>query len=471
MDIKNTLIGIWGFGRVGQAAARFFTAHNISFLVWDDALTIPHSAKSLDELLNTCDAILPSPGIDINPYLDQATWLNELDIFGHYFHKKIIAITGTVGKTTITTMITESLKNAGWRAIAAGNIGVPCFDIIEKQNELDVVVLEVSSFQLEHCKTFTPDLAIWTNFFPNHIDRHKTIDNYFNAKLNLLVRQTKNQHAILPVDLKDKIPALEPHVYYVTELGLDQNKQMKVPYFGNKLVLDWEENRKMQRLWMEEAQVKVPHRFRRGDKIDRPVIVKSYGAAGGKGYFVARNQKELDEKLKTFEEARFIVQEYVIGVPVYFHFFYSPLTEKIEVMSVDKRYETNVDSLGRIPAKNQKGLDIEPSFEVVANIPMAVRESLLADAMSMADRVINVSQKLMPPKGLFGPFCLETIVTSKEEIFVIEISARIVAGTNCFIDGSPYSYLLYDEPMSTGRRIAREIKNAVKQNKLKEVLD
>ena len=224
MDIKNTLIGIWGFGRVGQAAARFFTAHNISFLVWDDALTIPHSAKSLDELLNTCDAILPSPGIDINPYLDQATWLNELDIFGHYFHKKIIAITGTVGKTTITTMITESLKNAGWRAIAAGNIGVPCFDIIEKQNELDVVVLEVSSFQLEHCKTFTPDLAIWTNFFPNHIDRHKTIDNYFNAKLNLLVRQTKNQHAILPVDLKDKIPALEPHVYYVTELGLDQNK-------------------------------------------------------------------------------------------------------------------------------------------------------------------------------------------------------------------------------------------------------
>src|SRR3989344_1781142 len=262
-----------------------------------------------------------------------------------------------------------------------------------------------------------------------------------------------------------------PHGSFVAYLGLDQNKQMKVPYFGNKLVLDWEENRKMQRLWMEEAQVKVPHRFRRGDKIDRPVIVKSYGAAGGKGYFVARNQKELDEKLKTFEEARFIVQEYVIGVPVYFHFFYSPLTEKIEVMSVDKRYETNVDSLGRIPAKNQRGLNIEPSFEVVANIPMAVRESLLADAMSMADRVINVSQKLMPPKGLFGPFCLETIVTSKEEIFVIEISARIVAGTNCFIDGSPYSYLLYDEPMSTGRRIAREIKNAVKQNKLKEVLD
>ena len=166
-----------------------------------------------------------------------------------------------------------------------------------------------------------------------------------------------------------------------------------------------------------------------------------------------------------------MVQEYVIGVPLYFHFFYSPLTSKVEIMSIDKRYETNVDSLGRIPAKNQKGLNIEPSFEVVANIPLAVRESMLADAVSMAERVVRTSQKLMSPKGLFGPFCLETIITSTEEIYTIEISARIVAGTNCFINGSPYTYLNYDEPMSTGRRIAREIKMAIKNKKLKEVLD
>ncbi len=286
------------------------------------------------------------------------------------------------------------------------------------------------------------------------------------------------------LDLKswDEFPKLEqkliqrnciiiPHGSFVAYLGMDENKKMKVPYFGNKKVLDWEENRKMQREWMEEAKVKVPHRFRRGEKLDRPVIVKSYGAAGGKGYFTARNQKELDAKLKSYSEERFMVQEYVIGVPVYFHFFYSPLTGQVELMSVDKRYETNVDSLGRIPAKNQRGLDIEPSFEVVANIPLAVRESLLPEAVSMAERVVEISKKLISTKGLFGPFCLETIITSTEEIYVIEISARIVAGTNCFINGSPYTYLLYDEPMSTGRRIAREIKNAIKQNKLKEVLD
>lgn len=303
---------------------------------------------------------------------------------------------------------------------------------------------------------------------PDRIPLYKSYQNFIDEILEI---ETWKDFPKLEKQLEKLNPIIIPHGSFVAYLGMDQNKEMKIPYFGNKSVLDWEENRKMQRQWMEDAGIKVPHRFKKGDKIDRPVIVKSYGAAGGKGYFTARNQKELDEKLKTFSEERFMVQEYVIGVPLYFHFFYSPLTKKVEVMSIDKRYETNVDSLGRIPAKNQKGLNIEPSFEVVANIPLAVRESMLAEAIDMAERVVETSKKLIPQKGLFGPFCLETIITSSSEIFVIEISARIVAGTNCFINGSPYTYLNYDEPMSTGRRIAREIKMAIKKNKLKEILD
>ena len=303
---------------------------------------------------------------------------------------------------------------------------------------------------------------------PDRIPLYKSYQNFIDEILEI---DSWTDFPKLEKELIDRNAIIIPHGSFVAYLGMDQNKNMKVSYFGNKKVLDWEENRKMQREWMEEAKIKVPHRFRRGEKLDRPVIVKSYGAAGGKGYFTARNQKELDAKLKSYSEERFMVQEYVIGVPVYFHFFYSPLTGQVELMSVDKRYETNVDSLGRIPAKNQRGLNIEPSFEVVANIPLAVRESLLPEAVSMAERVVEISRKLISEKGLFGPFCLETIITSTEEIYVLEISARIVAGTNCFIDGSPYTYLLYDEPMSTGRRIAREIKNAISKNKLKEVLD
>ncbi len=303
---------------------------------------------------------------------------------------------------------------------------------------------------------------------PDRITLYKSYSNFIDEIIEI---KSWDDFPKLEKDLLKRNCIIIPHGSFVAYLGMDENKKMKVPYFGNKKVLDWEENRKMQREWMEKSGIKVPHRFKKGDKIDRSVIVKSYGAAGGKGYFTARNQKEFDEKLRNYDQERFIVQEYVIGVPVYFHFFYSPLNKKIELMSVDKRYETNVDSLGRIPAKNQRGLNIEPSFEVVANIPMAVRESMVAEAVEMADRVIKTSQKLIPPKGLFGPFCLETIITSTEEVYIIEISARIVAGTNCFINGSPYTYLLYDEPMSTGRRIAREIKNALSENKLKEVLD
>ena len=96
---------------------------------------------------------------------------------------------------------------------------------------------------------------------------------------------------------------------------------------------------------------------------------------------------------------------------------------------------------------------------------------MLPEAYEMGEKVIKKSQELISPQGLFGPFCLETMITPDQKFHVIEISARIVAGTNLFIEGSPYSDLLYNEPMSTGRRIAREIKNEIKENKLNLVLD
>ena len=87
----------------------------------------------------------------------------------------------------------------------------------------------------------------------------------------------------------------------------------------------------------------------------------------------------------------------------------------------------------------------------------------------MGEDTVKESQKICPP-GLFGPFCLECVITPETEIVTFEISARIVAGTNPYVNGSPYTYLKYDEPMSTGRRIAREIKEAIKSDKLNKVL-
>ena len=261
-----------------------------------------------------------------------------------------------------------------------------------------------------------------------------------------------------------------PHGSFVAYLGVEKNKKMKVPYFGNKKVLDWESDRIKQRNWMQGASVPVPKRFKKGDRIDRPVIVKSYGASGGHGYFFAKNQKEFNARIKNFKARDFIVQEYVIGVPLYIHYFYSPLTKTLEILSIDKRYETNVDSLGRIPSQNQQGLGIEPSFVVVGNSPLALRESLLAEAFEMGERVVATAQKLMDG-GIWGPFCLETIITPEQKFSIVEISCRIVAGTNLFINGSPYASLYWDKQVSTGRRIAMEIKEAIKTNQLKKILN
>ena len=275
----------------------------------------------------------------------------------------------------------------------------------------------------------------------------------------------------------DLVPRLEarkivivPHGSFVAYLSLDDHKRMTIPYFGNKAVLDWEASRELQRDWLVRAGLTVPRQFRTGAEIDRPVIVKMYGAQGGKGYLFVRDAADFETRAASLQQA-YVLQEYVIGVPAYIHYFYSPLTGKLEIMSMDRRYETNVDSLGRIPAAAQENMDIEPSYVVVGNSPLVLRESMLAEAYRMGEDVVRVSQEICGPKGLFGAFCIETIITPEAKFSVMEISARIVAGTNPFIDGSPYSYLNYSEPMSTGRRIAREIKNALLSNNLPAVLD
>lgn len=261
-----------------------------------------------------------------------------------------------------------------------------------------------------------------------------------------------------------------PHGSFVAYLSLAEHKRMTIPYFGNKAVLDWEASRELQRQWLTRANLTLPRQFTTGAEIDRPVIVKMYGAQGGKGYLFVRDALDFEQRASHLTE-QVMLQEYIIGVPAYIHYFYSPLTGKLEIMSMDRRYETNVDSLGRIPAAAQEHMDIEPSYVVVGNSPLVLRESMLAEAYRMGEDVVRVSQEICPSKGLFGAFCIETIITPDAKFFVMEISARIVAGTNPFIDGSPYSYLNYSEPMSTGRRIAREIKNALLSNNLHAVLD
>ena len=292
----------------------------------------------------------------------------------------------------------------------------------------------------------------------------------FNSADDIISINSYREFAKIQDELIRKNAIIIPHGSFVTYMGYEEVEKLKVLYYGNKKILKWESDRYLEKQWLKNSGLKVPLLFDRPKDIDRLVIVKFMGAEGGKGYFLAKDEKDFNKKIRPYKLRKYIIQEYIIGVPLFIHYFYSSLTNEIEIMGCDIRYESNVDSLGRISARDQMVLPkIDPSYVIVGNIPVVVRESFLPKFIEMGEAVVRESKKLAPP-GLFGPFCLETILTPEEEIYVFEISARIVAGTNPFINGSPYTWLKYNEPMSTGRRIAREIKMAIEMDKLKKVL-
>jgi 5-formaminoimidazole-4-carboxamide-1-(beta)-D-ribofuranosyl 5'-monophosphate synthetase len=264
-----------------------------------------------------------------------------------------------------------------------------------------------------------------------------------------------------------------PHGSFVSYVGVENVAQkMKAMYYGSRGILRWESDRAMERVWLKEAGLDLPKVFKTPEEIDRPVIVKFHGAKGGFGYFIAKSTAEFYERIKEFPgQDDYAIQEYIVGVPMYVHYFYSELTKELEIMSFDKRYESNADSIGRIAAKDQIEANIRTSYTITGNIPIVVRESMLPMFFKIGRQVIESSKHLEgAPKGLFGPFCLEGIIDPNLNFRVFEISARIVAGTNPYVEGSPYTALRYKEPMSTGRRLAREIKQAIEGGRLGEIL-
>ncbi len=213
-------IGVWGFGIVGKSVLNFLKNKNLELSLLEkrkltnDELNFLSENKihfldqnlHVDKFLENNDFIIPSPGIDLRNYKSyQDKFISELDLFSQNFKKPIISVTGTIAKTTISHLIAQILKNKNTNAIAAGNIGIGMCDLIAKQHSIDSVVLEVSSFQLEHCKIFSGDLAIWSNFLPNHLDRHDDLNSYFQAKFKIISNQKKDQKNLINFSLINEI--------------------------------------------------------------------------------------------------------------------------------------------------------------------------------------------------------------------------------------------------------------------------
>jgi len=300
-------------------------------------------------------------------------------------------------------------------------------------------------------------------------DRRKMYESYKLADEIILVDKYEDFLSVEP-ELIDKNCIIIPHGSFVSYLGFENILKIKSMYYGTKEILEWEEDRVKEREWLKKAGLTLPKIIKNPEDIDRPVIIKFHGAKGGKGYFIANNPEEFKERIREYpDESSYVIQEYIVGVPLYSHYFYSPVSGELEIMSFDKRYESNADSIGRIAAKDQLDANIQTSYTITGNIPLVVRESIIPKIYGMGEGVVETSKDIVKG-GLFGPFCLEAIVDTNLNFYVFEISARIVAGTNPYINGSPYTWLRYNEPMSTGRRIARDIKQAIEEDKLEKVL-
>lgn len=192
-DLKDKSILILGMGREGKTTLSFLKKHFAEKKI--GTADQKNGANYLSKL-NDYDVIIKSPGIPYLPEIKKAKKIGKIitsatNIFFENFKGKIIGVTGTKGKSTTASLIYEVLKNGCLDVYLVGNIGKPALEFLEELNGKSIVVYELSSFQLEDI-TRSPQVAVITNIYPEHLDRYKNFEQYKKAKENIFKYQTKD---------------------------------------------------------------------------------------------------------------------------------------------------------------------------------------------------------------------------------------------------------------------------------------
>ena len=268
--LKDKKIVILGFGREGQATYKLIRKHlpdkeiyirdkneNIknNELISNDKFVILELGNDYLGDLDKFDLILKSPGIafntiDIDSFKDKIS--SELELLLKFYKGKIIAITGTKGKSTTSSLIYQMIKDNNYKTLLAGNIGTAVFEYIDELEELDYLVLELGCHQLEFV-THSPEYSILLNIFEEHLDHYRNYDGYIEAKCNIFTHQTQNDYFIYNYDneiIQNKVNKYNPksHTYSISLLGdehattyLKDNKIL----FNNEVIYDINEKRKL----------------------------------------------------------------------------------------------------------------------------------------------------------------------------------------------------------------------------------
>ncbi len=259
LEIKDKKVAVIGLGkRTGVAAAKMLSENGAQVVVSD----VKSSDKLQEELamleeyeleydLNghgkkslTSDLIVVSPGVPLDiPFFSRVKArgvpvIGEIELAYHFTEANIIAITGTNGKTTTTSLLGKILENSKLKNVRiAGNIGTPLIGEVTDLSSDDWVVAEISSFQLETIRDFCPEISIYLNFTPDHLDRHKTVKNYWQAKKRIFLNQNEDDFAIINFDDPEVVRAVQGCQANVYSVSMKNDVKKGVILRGNKLCI------------------------------------------------------------------------------------------------------------------------------------------------------------------------------------------------------------------------------------------
>ena len=272
-----------------------------------------------------------------------------------------------------------------------------------------------------------------------------------------------------------------PHRSFTTYIDYDSiENALKIPIFGNRQMLRTEERnvKKNQYYLLEKANVRYPKLFSKPEDIDRLVIVKVMESTRKieRAFFTASSYKEFNEKAEKriaqgiinaedLADAR--IEEFILGTYFNFNFFYSILHDRVEFLGIDRRLQTNLNDFTSLPAKQQLEIDVELQNIEVGHMPATIRESFLEKVFEMGNKFVDSTKKEFDP-GMIGPFALQSAITKDFELVVFDVSPRVPGSPVLMM--SPYTHYYYGESFGTGKRIAMEISEAIKEERLDEVV-
>jgi len=254
-----------------------------------------------------------------------------------------------------------------------------------------------------------------------------------------------------------------------------------LPLFGNRGLLRIEERTgaKNQYDLLKKAGIRIPQRFATARDVEGLAIVKVQEAKRKleRAFFTISSYRDYLEKSRKMVEQGIVshtdlgsavIEEFVLGTYFNFNFFFSPLTEDVELLGIDRRLQTNLNDFVSLPAREQ--LEMQPRIQniEIGHTPATIRESMLQKVLEMGERFARTVKREYGV-GPIGPFALQSSVTVDLEIVVFDVSPR-VPGSPIIATTSPYSKYYYGKVVGTGRRIAMEVRRGIEENRLSDLV-